>query len=118
MQLTLVQQQLKGIPTIYAYQPDGQVFGDGGTVVAWCHWVAEHQPTWPTPIVADVPPTVVVGPAPQYGETCPLCLRRKRPAWEYRLNAIALNAFGHASSGEPPPCRLCNPDVEPSEYSE
>lgn len=109
MQITLVERD----STVFAYLPSGQLLGDGGTLDIWRQWLVEHHPAWPAPIVAEKPPEITVGPAPEHGEICPLCHRRKRDAWEYRLNAIALEAFGYAAPDEPPRCRLCNPGTEP-----
>lgn len=109
MLITLVEHRTASAAIVYAYEPNGQYFGNGGTVDDWQRWIAANRPEWPTPVVADAPPDVPVVP-PDHGEMCKLCRRFKRDAWEYRLNAISLAAFGHIVSGEPPWCRLCNPD--------
>jgi hypothetical protein len=115
VQITIVEHRAQpdGSASVYAYESNGQFFGHGGTVDDWRAWVSENRPTWPETIVAAEPPSLTVGPAPEYGERCLLCGAVKRDAYEYRLNAIALNAFGFAAPDRPPWCRLCNPDQEP-----
>ncbi len=104
MQIVLVEHD----SVVVAYEPSGQYVGSGGTVDDWRQWVAESRPTWSEPTTALEPPTLI-GKPPEHGEKCSLCGVRKRDSWEWRLNAIALGAFGHAAASEPPPCRLCNP---------